>query len=108
MREREAVVYFVDENRLPRRQLENRRLHLTDDDRRRLAARAHPVGRAALSEIATIATPDTLLPWHRRSTARKWTYARRPGPRRVLLGIRGAKHLYDGEIETTEEVRRWF
>ena len=60
-REREAVAYLVEENRLLRRQLGNRRLHLTDDDRRRLAARAHRVGRAALREIATIATPDTRI-----------------------------------------------
>jgi transposase InsO family protein len=87
-REREAVAYLVEENRLLRRQLGNRRLHLTDDDRRRLAARPHRVGRAALREIATIATPDTLLPWHRRLIARKWTYARRSGRRSVLLEIR--------------------
>src|SRR5262245_1922814 len=30
----------------------------------------------------------TLLRWHRRLIARKWTYARRPGRRRVLLEIR--------------------
>ena len=59
-REREAVAYLIEENRLLRRQLGSRRLRLTDDDRRRLAARAYRVGRAALREIATIATPDTL------------------------------------------------
>ena len=59
-REREAIAYLVEENRLLRRQLGDRRLRLTDDDRRRLAARAYRVGRAALREIATIATPDTL------------------------------------------------
>jgi putative transposase len=84
-REREAVAYLVEEIRLLRRQLGNRRLHLTDDDRRQLA---HRVGRAALREIATIATPDTLLPWHRRLIARKWTCARRPGRRSILLEIR--------------------
>jgi putative transposase len=78
-REREAVAYLVDENRLLRRQLGTRRLRLTDADRRRLAARAHRVGRATLREIATIATPDTLLRWHRQLIARKWTYATRPG-----------------------------
>src|SRR5258705_3380666 len=61
-REREAIAYLIEENRLLRRQLGGRRLRLTDDDRRRLAARAYRVGRAALREIATIATPDTLLP----------------------------------------------
>ena len=87
-REREAVAYLIEENRLLRRQLGGRRLRLTDDDRRRLAARAYRVGRAALREIATIATPDTLLRWHRQLIARKWTYARRSGRRGVLFEIR--------------------
>jgi len=46
------------------------------------------VGRAALREIATIATPDTLLRWHRQLIARKWTDASPPGRRGVLLEIR--------------------
>jgi transposase InsO family protein len=46
------------------------------------------VGRATLREIATIATPDTLLRWHRQLIARKWTYAKKPGRRGVLLDIR--------------------
>jgi transposase InsO family protein len=33
-------------------------------------------------------TPDTLLRWHRQLIARKWTYARRSGPRGVLVEIR--------------------
>ena len=47
-REREAVAYLIEENRLRRRQLGPRRLRFTDDDRRRLAARAYRVGRARL------------------------------------------------------------
>ena len=86
-REREAITYLIEENRLLRRQLGTQRLRLTDDDRRRLAARAYQVGRAALREIATIATPDTLLRWHRQLIARKWTYGRRSGRRGVLLEI---------------------
>ena len=87
-REREAIAYLIEENRLLRRQLGSRRLRLTDDDRRQLAARAYRVGRAVLQEIATIATPDTLLRWHRQLIARKWTYARRAGRRGVLIEIR--------------------
>ena len=87
-RERHAVAYLIEENRLLRRQLGGRRLRLTDDDRRRLAAQAHRVGRAVLREIATIATPDTLLRWHRQLIARKWTYARKSRQRGVLLEIR--------------------
>src|SRR5512134_1079252 len=87
-REVEAVAYLIEENRLLRRQLAGRRLRLTDDDRRRLAARAYRVGRAVLREIATVATPDTVLRWHRQLIARKWTHARRPGRRGVLAEIR--------------------
>jgi transposase InsO family protein len=87
-REREALAYLIEENRLLRRQLGSRRLRLTDDDRRRLAARAYRVGRRALFDIATIATPDTLLRWHRQLIARKWTYATCPGRRGVLAEIR--------------------
>ena len=63
-------------------------MRLTDDDRRRLAARAYRVGRRTLREIATMATPDTLLRWHRQLIARKWTYARKSGRRATLLKIR--------------------
>jgi putative transposase len=68
-----------------RRQLGGQRLRLTDDDRRRLAAFAFRVGRAVLRQIAT---PDTLLRWHRQLVARKWTYARNQGRRGVLAAIR--------------------
>jgi putative transposase len=46
------------------------------------------LGRAALREVATIATPDTLLRWHRQLIARKWTYAGRSRERGVMLEIR--------------------
>jgi transposase InsO family protein len=46
------------------------------------------VGRATLREIATIATSDTLLRWHRQLIARKWTYAQKASRRGVLLEIR--------------------
>jgi putative transposase len=88
-REREALAYLIEENRVLRRQLGGRRLRLTDDDRRRLAARAYRLGRRALGQVATIVTPDTLLRWHRQLIARKWTYPRtRSSPRGVLGEIR--------------------
>jgi putative transposase len=87
-REREALAYLIEENRLLHRQLGGRRLRLTDDDRRRLAVRAYRLGRHALREIATIVTPDTLLRWHRQLVAHKWTYATpRSNRRRVLAEI---------------------
>jgi transposase InsO family protein len=88
-REREALAYLVEENRLLRRQLGGRRLRFTDDERRRLAMRAHRLGRAALRDLATVVTPDTLLRWHRQLVARKWTYTRKgTGRRGVLAEIR--------------------
>jgi hypothetical protein len=84
-RERETIAYLIEENRLLRRQLGNRRLRLADDDRHRLAVCAHRLGRHVLREIATIVTPDTLLRWHRQLIARKWTYARAAVDRRQVL-----------------------
>jgi transposase InsO family protein len=86
--ERDALAYLIEENRLLRRQLGGRGPRLTDDDRRRLAARAYRLGRAALRQIATIATPDTLLRWHRQLIARKWTYTKGSRRRGVLFEIR--------------------
>jgi len=87
-RERQAIAYLIEENRLLRSHLGGRWLHLMDDDRRRLAARTYRVGRAALREIATLATPDILLRWHRQLIARKWTYATRTRRRGVMSEIR--------------------
>ena len=86
--ERDALAYLMEENRILRAQLGGRRLHLTDDDRRRLAVRAFQLGRLALRQVATIVTPDTLLRWHRQLVAQKWTYARRAPRRGVLAEIR--------------------
>ena len=88
-REREALAYLIEENRVLRRQLGRRRLRLTDDDRRRLAVRAYRLGREALRDVAALVTPDTLLRWHRQLVARKWTYTRKRTSRcGVLAEIR--------------------
>src|SRR5258706_638583 len=79
----------MEENRVLRRQVGGRRLRLTDDERRNLAARVYRLGRQALREVATIVTTDTLLRWHRQLIARKWTYAKKKTSRRgVLADIR--------------------
>ena len=87
--EREVVAYLVEENRVLRAQLGDRPLRLNDDERRRLAFRGKFLGRRVLSRVATIVTPDTILRWHRRLIAQKWTYAnRRPRRSGVLREIR--------------------
>jgi hypothetical protein len=48
-REREALAYLIEENRVLRRQIGRRRLRLTDDDRRRLAVTRVSAGSSSLA-----------------------------------------------------------
>jgi hypothetical protein len=84
----EVIEYLRAENQVLKVQLGRRRLRLTNDQRRRLAAKRHRLGRRVLREVATIVTPDTILRWHRQLVARKWTYAKGAGRRGVLQEIR--------------------
>src|SRR4029453_10758216 len=81
-KQQHAIDYLREENRVLREQLGNRRLRFTNDQRRRLAAKAKLVGRRVLNEIADLVTPDTLLAWHRRLIAEKYDGSARRGPGR--------------------------
>ncbi len=70
--QQQVITYLMEENRVLQAKLGGRRLRLTDTERRRLAALAHPLGRKRLKEIAAIATPDTLLRWYKRLIAQKF------------------------------------
>ena len=70
--QRDVIDYLREENRVLREQLGTKRLRFTDDQRRRLAAKARTLGRRLLREIATIVTPDTLLAWHRTLIAKQY------------------------------------
>jgi len=70
--QQQVIAYLQEENCVLKAQLGGRRLRLTDTERRRLAALAHPLGRQRLKETATIATPDTLLRWYKRLIAQKF------------------------------------
>lgn len=58
--QREVIDYLREENRVLRQQLGERRLRLTNDQRRRLAVRARPLGSGVLREVACLVTPGTL------------------------------------------------
>ena len=65
----EVITYLREENRVLKEHQGRRRLRFTDPQRRRLAATAHRLGPRALTDVATLVTPDTLLRWHRRLIA---------------------------------------
>lgn len=54
-----TIAYLVEENRVLREQIVERRMRLNDDQRRRLAAMGRLLGRRLLGQVATIVTPDT-------------------------------------------------
>jgi transposase InsO family protein len=74
-REQAAVIeYLREENQVLKEQLKKRggRLRFTDDQRRRLAAKAKALGRKLLRSLDTLVTPETLLRWHRQLVAKKY------------------------------------
>src|SRR5215475_7295318 len=81
-----VITYLQEENRILKAQRGGRRLSLTDTERRRLAALAHPLGRKRLKDAATLVTPETLLRWYKRLIAQKFdgsTQRRQVGRPRV-------------------------
>lgn len=89
-RQQHVIDYLKEENRVLRDQLGERRLRLTDDQRKRLAVRGKTLGRKLLAEVCCIVTPDTILRWHRKLIAVKYdgSAKRGPGRPRVLGEIR--------------------
>jgi len=90
-RQQHIIEYLVEENRVLRQQSGGRRLRFTDDQRRRLAAKAKRLGRKVLAEVATIVTPETLLAWHRKLIAIKYD---------------GSAHRMPGRPPTRAEISR--
>jgi putative transposase len=80
--QQQVITYLQEENRVLKAQLGPQRLRLTDTERRRLAALAYPLGRKRLKELATLATPDTLMRWYHRLIAHKFDGS----PHRSQLG----------------------
>ena len=96
--QQQIIEYLIEENRVLREQVGSRRMRFTDDQRRRLAARAKELGRKLLAQLATIVTPETLMAWHRKLIAQKYdgssfrTPGRRPTAEEVAdLVVRMAK-----------------
>lgn len=80
--QQQAIDYLREENRVLHEQFGGRRIRFTNDQRRRLAAKAKGLGRRALSQLSTIVTPETLLAWQRKLIARKYDGSVSRGPGR--------------------------
>ena len=102
-RQQQVIEYLVEENRVLREQIGNRRMRFTNDQRCRLATKAKKLGRRILTQVATIVTPETLLAWHRMLIAQKYDGSanRNPGRPRTLAEIS------DLVIRMAEENRGW-
>src|SRR3954471_18728680 len=101
--QQQIIEYLREENRVLREQLGDRRLRFTDDQRRRLAARAKGLGRRLLAEVASVVTPETLLAWHRKLIAQKYDGSAQRGPGRP----RTAQAIEALVVRLVEENRNW-
>jgi putative transposase len=68
------IDFLVAENRILRKKLAKKRVPLNDAERAILGRAGKAIGRMLLEKYATIATPDTILRWHRKLIALKWTF----------------------------------
>jgi putative transposase len=102
-RQQQIIEYLVEENRVLREQIGNRRTRFSDNQRCRLAAKAKKLGSKILAQVATIVTPETLLAWHRKLIAQKYDGSanRNPGRPRTLTEISNLV------VRMAEENRTW-
>ena len=101
--QQQVIAYLMEENRVLREQIGNRRMRFNDDQRRRLAAKAKKIARKILDEVATIVTPETLLAWHRRLIAKKYDGSANRAPGRP----RTAAEIVALVTRMAEENRSW-
>jgi putative transposase len=77
-----VIEFLQAENRLLKERLRGKRIRFTDAERALLARKAKAVGRKALLELDSVVSPDTLMRWHRRLIAQKWSFTHRRSPGR--------------------------
>ena len=80
--QQDVIDYLQEENRVLRAGLRGKRLRLADDEQRRLAVKAQALGREALAQIASVATPATLVRWYRHLIAAKYDGSKNRSPGR--------------------------
>jgi len=78
-KQQDVIAYLYAENEILKEQLETKgvKLKLSNTQRRKLAKRGKKLGRKGLMQYASIVTPDTILYWHRKLVALKYTAKRK-------------------------------
>jgi putative transposase len=95
--------YLVPENRMLRNQITGR-VRLTDTERKTLAEIGYKLGKQALTEVATIVKPATILGWHRKLVAKKFDGSQqRPSPGRPTID----QELEALIVRIAQENRSW-
>jgi putative transposase len=99
-RQERLIGYLREENRVLLERLGGK-VYLTDPERRRLARIGKVVGRKALGEVASIATPDTILRWYRELVAKKYDGSSKRGPGRPGTGAEIVRLLVEMATRNT-------
>jgi hypothetical protein len=102
--QQDVIEYLREEVRVLKELQGKKRLRFTDDQRRRLARKAKRIGFGRLKEIVGLATPQTLLAWHRKLIAKKYDSS---GKRRRSGRPPTREELRDLVIRMAEENRGW-
>lgn len=78
-KQQDVIDYLHTENEILKEQLEKKgmKLKLSNIQRRKLAKKGKKLGRKGLIQYASIVTPDTILYWHRKLVALKYTAKRK-------------------------------
>ena len=92
--QQQRIDYLQTQCDVLREHIGEKRILLTDDQRRRLAVKGKVLGRKQLLQIGTLFSPDTILRWHRQLVANKWDYSDRkekkpgrPRTRQVIVDL---------------------
>ena len=78
-KQQQVIEYLLEENRVLKGQLDasGKKLRLTNAQRRSLAKKGRRLGWWQLQQYANLVRPETLLAWHRKFIALKYTAKRR-------------------------------
>ena len=99
-KQQDVIEYLLAENQVLKEQLEatGKKLCLNNRQRRELAKRGKALGWQGLKKYATLVTPETILAWHRKLVALKYTAKRR-------INTDGAE-AHGGRPRAVRKVRR--